>query len=288
MMRIDAHQHFWRYEPRDFAWIDERTPVLRRDWLPADLKPLLDAQHIDACVAVQARSSESETDFLLELAETHRWIAGVVGWVDLRAERLEPRLDRWGDAARLVGFRHLLQDEADLVGFMSDPAFHRGVDLLQQRGKVYEVLLRAPQLELGPAFCARHDRHLLVLDHLGKPQIGRGDDASWHASLRQLGAMPHVRCKLSGLVTETPEGTIDEAQLRRYLDTALECFGPQRLMFGSDWPVCRLRATYAEVHDIVARWSAQLGDAEQRDLWGGTASRCYGLSQACDGGKAWN
>lgn len=288
MMRIDAHQHFWRYEARDFPWMDERMQVLRRDWLPHDLKPLLDAQRIDACIAVQARSSETETGFLLDLAHTHRWIAGVVGWVDLCADGLPQRLDRWSDARRLVGFRHLLQDEANIDRFMADPAFHRGVDLLQARGKVFEILLRAPKLVLAPAFCARHDHHPLVLDHLGKPQIGSGDDDVWMASLRQLGAMPHVFCKLSGLVTEVVQGGIDEAQLGFYLDAALECFGPQRLMFGSDWPVCRLRASYAQVHDIVARWSERLGEAERQALWGGTALRCYGLPQAGDGDGAWN
>jgi L-fuconolactonase len=288
VIRIDAHQHFWRYRADEFPWMDESMPVLRRDWLPAELKPLMDAQGVHACLAVQARSTEVETDFLLGLAGEHRWIVGVVGWVDLRASDLQRRLDRWHQASRLVGFRHLLQDELDIEAFIADAAFHRGIDVLQAQGKVYEILLRAPQLQLAPAFCARHERHALVLDHLGKPSMGAGNDAAWRASLRQLGEMPHVFCKISGLVTEVVDGTVDETRLRHYLDTALECFGAQRLMFGSDWPVCQLRASYTQVHDIVARWSAQLGDDERLALWGGTASRCYGLLQADDGGDAWN
>ncbi|HWX65325.1 MAG TPA: amidohydrolase family protein [Rhodanobacter sp.] len=287
MTRIDAHQHFWRYRATDFPWMNAGMAMLQRDWLPGDLRPLLDAQGVDACIAVQARSAEDETDFLLALADTHPWIAAVVGWVDLRADDLEQRLARWHGTDRLAGFRHLLQDEPDVHGFVTDAMFNRGVATLQAQGKVYEVLLRAPQLPLAPAFCARHDHHWLVLDHLGKPAIGGAGDAAWRASLRELAAMPHVACKLSGLVTEVAGGTLDDAVLHRYLDAALELFGAQRLMIGSDWPVCLLRATYPQVHGIVTRWAARLGESEQQALYGGTAARCYGLSTA-EEGERWS
>jgi len=277
MIRIDAHQHFWRYRAADYPWMGEGMERLRRDCLPQQLRPLLDAQGIDACIAVQARAAAGETDFLLDLAREHDWIAAVIGWVDLRAEDVERRLARWDGQHGLAGFRHLLQDEADVAAYLADAAFNRGVAALQARQQVYEVLVRAPQLAAVPAFCARHDRHWLVLDHLGKPAIGGDGDARWREHLRRLAAQPHVLCKVSGLVTEVGERPVDAGELHRYLDVALELFGAQRLMFGSDWPVCLLKAEYAEVFDIVERWAADLGADERAALWGGTAARCYGL-----------
>jgi L-fuconolactonase len=280
-LRIDAHQHFWRYDAVAYPWIDSGMDVLRRDWLPQDLRPLLDAQGIHACIAVQARADEAETDFLLDLALRHDWIAGVIGWVDLHADDLDARLERWRNSHGLAGFRHVLQDDPDVAATLADPRFNRGVRELQARGLVYEVLVRgAAQLEQTLDFCARHDRQWLVLDHLGKPAIGGDQDRRWHAVLRELAVMPHVMCKLSGLVTETVEPDIDANVLRRYLDTALDLFGPQRLLFGSDWPVCLLSASYDEVARIVDNWSNTLSTDERALLWGGNAVRCYGLPRA--------
>lgn len=278
MIRIDVHQHFWRYDADAYPWMDAGMGVLKRDRLPADLRPLLDAQGIDACIAVQARADEAETDFLLGLADDHDWIAAVIGWVDLRTDDLDTRLAQWNGRAKLAGFRHLLQDDPDVAATLADPAFNRGVATLQARGRVYEVLVRgADQLAQAPSFCARHDRHWLVLDHLGKPAIGGDDDAAWRKALARLAALPHVACKVSGLVTEAVGDRIDAAAIRRYLDAALESFGPQRLLFGSDWPVCLLRAEYAEVAALVADWSRALSTDERAALWGGNAVRCYGL-----------
>lgn len=280
-LRIDAHQHFWRYDAEAYPWMGAGMDVLRRDWLPQDLRPLLDAQDIDACIAVQARGDEAETDFLLDLAQRHDWIAAVIGWVDLRADNLDARLTRWGNARLLAGFRHLLQDDPDVAATLADPRFNRGMQRLQAGGFVYELLVRgSAQLEQTPDFCARHSRHWLVLDHLGKPAIGGDQDQRWHDALRELAAMPHVMCKVSGLVTETVEPDIDANVLRRYLDTALDLFGPQRLLFGSDWPVCLLRASYAEVAQLIDDWSRTLSPDERALLWGGNAVRCYGLPRA--------
>lgn len=277
-LRIDAHQHFWRYDAGAYPWISGDMGVLRRDWMPQDLRPLLDEQAIDACIAVQARADKVETDFLLQLAHAHDWIAGVVGWVDLRADDIEAHLARWQASPALVGFRHLLQDDPDVAGTLADTKFNRGVKRLQADRQVYEVLVRgAAQLSETPAFCARHDQHWLVLDHLGKPAIGGGEDTSWHNALRQLSGMPHVLCKVSGLVTEVGAKPVDDTVLRRYLDVALDLFGPERLLFGSDWPVCLLRATYVEVCQIVEDWSYALSADEQALIWGGNAARCYGL-----------
>jgi L-fuconolactonase len=277
-LRIDAHQHFWRYDAAAYPWIGAGMEVLRRDWMPDDLRPLLDQQGIDGCIAVQARADEAETAFLLDLARSHDWIAGVVGWLDLRADDVDARIGRWQGSPALTGFRHLLQDDPDVAATLSDTRFNRGVKRLQANRYIYEILVRgATQLAETPDFCARHDQHWLVLDHLGKPAIGGGEDTSWHDALRLLAGMPHVLCKLSGLVTEVASRTWDEATLRRYLDVALDLFGPQRIMFGSDWPVCLLRAEYAEVCRIVEDWSQTLSRDEQSLLWGGNALRCYGL-----------
>jgi len=277
-LRIDAHQHFWRYDAGAYPWMTPGMGVLRRDWMPQDLRPLLDAQGIDGCIAVQARADEAETDFLLELARSHEWIAGVVGWVDLRADDLDARLARWAPSPALAGFRHLLQDDPDVPATLADTRFNRGVKRLQADGRIYEVLVRgATQLAGAPGFCARHDRHWLVLDHLGKPAIGGNEDAEWRNALASLAAMPHVLCKLSGLVTEVVTQAIDEAVLRRYLDTALELFGPGRLLFGSDWPVCLLRASYADACGIIEAWLAALSPDEQSLVRGDNAVRCYGL-----------
>lgn len=276
--RVDAHQHFWRYAAADYPWIDARMPALRRDWLAHDLRPLLDAQQIDLCIAVQARADEAENTFLVEQATAHPWIAAVVGWVDLLADDSHERLAYWREAPRFKGVRHLLQDEPDLAATLADPRFARGIDAVQAQGLVYEVLVRGPaQLSLVPAFCARHEGHWLVLDHLGKPAIGGEDEAGWRRHLRTLAAQPHVLCKLSGLVTEVAGSQVDADTLHRHLDAALEAFGCERLMFGSDWPVCLLRADYAAVAALVRDWASRLSAAEQAQLWGGTAMRCYGL-----------
>lgn len=281
-VRIDAHQHFWLYSAKDFPWIDRDMAELRRNWLPANLRPLLDARDIQACIAVQARADETETDFLLAVARDNPWVAGVVGWVDLRADDLDARLDRWTGSPALVGFRHLLQDERDVAATLADPDFSRGVARLQGRRLVYELLVRGPeQLALLPKFCARHDQHWLVLDHIGKPAIGGDSDARWAAAIKGLARLPHVACKLSGVVTEVVHPAIDEAQIHRYLDTVLDAFGPERLMFGSDWPVCLLRADYDAVCAIVDHWADRaLSDDERARLWGGNAVHIYDLQRS--------
>ena len=276
-MRIDAHQHFWIFDPPEYPWMDSDMQVLRRDWLPDDLRPLLEARGIDACIAVQARVRETETDFLLMLATQYAWIGAVIGWVDLHAGDLEQRLARWADAPKLRGFRHPLQDEPDVGAFVNNPAFRHGVRQLQRLERIYEVLVFAHQLDAVRTFCGDCDAHWLVLDHLGKPAIRKRDHAAWRRSLEPIAAMPHVMCKISGLVTEAIDATgqFEAVELRPYLDTALELFGPQRLMFGSDWPVCLLATPYARVASIVESWAAQLSVSEREALWGGNAQKIY-------------
>jgi L-fuconolactonase len=279
MTRIDSHQHFWRYEPVEYAWIDEQMSVLRRDFLPPDLRPLLDTQRIEQCIAVQARTTDEETDFLLALATEYPWIAAVIGWVELRADDVQRRLDRWSGARKLAGFRHILQAEHIPPGG-PDAAFSRGVALLQKRELIYELLLRSPQLPAMAEFCRVHDSYWLVLDHLGKPNIRDGAYAQWRRDIEPIAALPHVVCKVSGIVTEAMDakgakGAFKLEDLPVYLDAVLEVFGPERLMFGSDWPVCLLAAPYAQVAEIVEQWAERLSVSERDALWGGTARRVY-------------
>ena len=278
MTRIDSHQHFWRYDPVEYDWIDAQMGVLRRDFLPPDLRPLLDAQRIEQCIAVQARTTDEETDFLLALAAEYPWIAAVIGWVDLRADDLQRRLDRWSGARKLAGFRHILQAEVIPVDG-PDASFCRGVAMLQKRELIYELLLRSPQLHAMAEFSRVHDKYWLVLDHLGKPNIHDGGYAEWRRDLEPIAALPHVVCKVSGMVPEAMDakGAFNPEDLTAYLDTTLELFGPERLMFGSDWPVCLLAAPYAQVAGIVEEWAARLSASERGALWGDTARRVYRL-----------
>ncbi|MDR8732220.1 amidohydrolase family protein [Burkholderia pseudomultivorans] len=285
-VRIDSHQHFWRYRASDYPWIGPDMRVLARDYLPDALWPQMHAQALGASIAVQARAGRDETAFLLDLARDDARIAAVVGWEDLCSPQLGDHVAEWR-SPKLRGFRHQLQDEADVGAFVADPDFNRGIAWLQANGYVYDVLVFERQLADLRGFCARHDAHWLVLDHLGKPALAEfahdaGAHARWRTALRELAALPHAMCKLSGLVTEADWKRGLRAQdirhLEQCLDTALDAFGPQRLMFGSDWPVCLLAASYDEVASLVERWAeARLSAAERNALWGGTAARCYGV-----------
>ncbi|MEJ4044667.1 amidohydrolase family protein [Erwinia sp. SLM-02] len=273
-MRIDAHQHYWRYRAADFPWIDEEMARLRQDFLPDDLTPLLAGREFDGAITVQARQSLDETAQLLRWADTRGEADGVVGWVDITAADLARQLDSLRHP-RLRGFRHLVQDEPDPAGWLRLPAVAAGMRELQRRGYVWDMLVTWRHLPELAAFAARHDRHWLVLDHLGKPDIARGAKA-WGEQVAGLAAMPHVVCKLSGLVTEVPEGQWSAAQLRPFIEEALARFGSQRLMFGSDWPVCLLAAEYDEVSQLLEGATDALSLDEQAQIWGTTAAGVYG------------
>jgi L-fuconolactonase len=277
--RIDAHQHFWHFRAEEYPWIDEHMSTLRRDRLPDALQIELHREAFDGCIAVQARTRPEETDYLLGFAARCDWIAAVVGWIDLRADDIAKQLEGRQGQRKVRGFRHPLQDEPDSEAYMNDARFRRGLQCLQARGYVYEVLVRQSQLDAAVAMCAEVDAHWLVLDHLGKPSIREGDHAAWARSIQPLRHMPHVVCKLSGLVTEADrgDGRISDGEIRPYLDAAVEIFGTERLLYGSDWPVCLLSASYARVHGIIHDWAQRLSPSEQAALWGGTALRTYGL-----------
>lgn len=276
-MRVDSHHHLWRYTADEFPWIADDMAVLRRDYGPDDLDAIIRAAGLDATVVVQARQSLVENDDLLAAAARHPAIAAVVGWVNLRDERVEDTLATYAAHPRFRGVRHVVQAEPD--GFMDDDAFNQGVARLKRFGLVYDILIVARQLPEAIRFVDRHPDQPFVLDHLAKPTIRPAAfDAAWSTSIRELARRPHVTCKLSGLVTEVRDTTWTVELLQPYVDVALEAFGPDRLMAGSDWPVCLLRAGYAEWRDALHRLLAPLSAPEQDAVVGETASRVYGLS----------
>jgi L-fuconolactonase len=257
---IDAHQHFWIYDPREYGWIDDSMPGLRRDFLPAHLAPELQASGVRGCIAVQARQSLEETGWLLELAAASPFILGVVGWVDLRSPDAREQLQQFASNPRLVGIRHIVQSEPD-DHFLLHPEFLRGIALLEEFDLAYDILIYARHLPVAAEFAARFPRQRFVLDHLAKPPIKAGLVQGWREGLRQLAASGNVYCKLSGLVTEADWKNWKPEQLAPYLEIAFECFGPGRLMIGSDWPVCTLAAPYSRtigvLKDYLSRYPAE-------------------------------
>src|SRR5215813_42108 len=250
-MRIDAHQHFWQYNPVRDSWITDHMAVLKEDFLPQQLMPALHANDMQGCIAVQADQSEAETFFLLELASRYRVIQGVVGWVDLCSDNLVERLEFFSRYLGLCGFRHIVQAERD-DRFMLRPAFLRGIGWLQEFGFTYDILIYARQLPAAIELVSKYPEQLFVIDHIAKPAIKQKHYDSWARDLRTIAQSPNVYCKVSGLVTEADWQHWRPEDFRPYLDNVLEAFGTDRLMFGSDWPVCLLAASYEQVVEIVA------------------------------------
>ncbi len=275
-MRIDAHQHFWRYDSAEYGWIDDSMAALRRDFMPADAAREMAAVGFDACVAVQVRQTLDETRWLLALAGAHPIIAGVVGWVDLQADDVHAQLEEVAANPKLIGVRHIVQSEPD-DRFLLRPAFCRGIALLETFGLTYDILVYARHLPVAAEFVARFERQPFVLDHLAKPDIRRGEITAWEKDLRRLAAFPNVFCKVSGLVTEADWGQWTPAQVRPYLDVAFDCFGPRRLLIGSDWPVCTVAASYARTLGIVTEYLSGRSAEDRAAVLGGNAQRLWKL-----------
>jgi len=278
-MRIDAHQHFWSYQPARDTWITDEMSVLKHDFLPKDLLPELRSASIDGTVAVQADQSEQETRFLLALAEEHPAILGVVGWVDLRAPDIADRLADLHESKRLRGFRHIVQAEPD-DRFVLRADFKRGISCLAQFDFTYDILIYPKQLPAAVQLVAAHPRQRFVVDHLAKPEIRMGRLEPWAGLIRELAAAPNVFCKLSGLITEADRAHWHPGDFNRYLDVVFECFGPERLIFGSDWPVCLLAGSYAQVVNLISSYLRGCPPEEQAAIFGGNAVRFYNLKSA--------
>jgi len=281
-MRIDSHQHFWRYDPARDSWITNAMSALKRDFLPADLSPELQRSGIDSCIAVQTAQSESETQFLLDLAASHDFIAGVVGWVDLCAATLRERLRNFSRFPKLRGFRHIAQAEPD-DRFLVREDFLEGIESLAEFGFTYDILIYPRQLAAATELVAQFPDQRFVLDHIAKPPIRSGKasprEILWAAQLRQLASYENVWCKVSGLITEADWHAWRREDFTPYLDVMFESFGPDRLMFGSDWPVCLLAGSYAQVKQIVEEYVDARCPAAKENIFGGTAARFYGLQE---------
>ncbi|MCR9265303.1 MAG: amidohydrolase family protein [Flavobacteriaceae bacterium] len=275
-MKIDSHQHFWRYNPSSHAWIDSTMGVLKKDFLPEDLEPLLQNHELDGCVAVQADQSEAETDFLLKCAEEHPFIKGVVGWLDLCAEDIEEKLQEYSKNPLLKGLRHIVQDEPDEY-FMLRPEFLRGISLLEKYGLTYDILIFPKHLSSALELVKLFPNQPFVVDHIAKPKINGKIEPCWEHYMNQLGQQDHVYCKASGMVTEAKWGKWSKSDFIPYLDVVFQSFGAERLMFGSDWPVCLLSAEYKQVNCILTQYLTKYPRESRKQVMGLTAQKFYKL-----------
>jgi L-fuconolactonase len=276
--RIDCHHHFWQYSTEQYPWISEAMGVLRNDFLPMDLLAEAQPTRVEGVVSVQARQSVEETRWLLTLAEKHDWIRGVVGWLPLAMPDIRQTMDGFRGEKKLRGLRHVVQDEQD-DGFLARPEFNDGIRALKEFDWVYDLLIYSRQLPFAISFVDRHPDQVFLLDHIAKPTIQfRTYDKGWDHDFRELAKRPNVFCKFSGVATEVRGGIWSIPIIKPYWETALEAFGPNRLMFGSDWPVCKLKISYTEWINTVTLLSSTLSDSEQTNFWYSNALRVYGLA----------
>jgi len=276
-MKIDSHHHFWKYDPVEYAWIGDHMTKLRRDFGPEDLLAETQQAGIDGVVSVQASQTLQETEFLNGYAAGNDLIKGVVGWVPFAEAGVQAHIERFAAEPKIVGMRHVVQDEPD-DAFILGGAFNEGIALLKNHGLIYDILIYERQLGPSIEFVDRHPGQVFVLDHIAKPRIGDGAVEPWKSQMFELARRDNVYCKISGVATEADWANWSEDQLLPYLGTALEAFGPDRLMFGSDWPVALLAIGYAQWAGIVERFAAELSEPEQARLWGGTAIEAYKLN----------
>lgn len=277
MPKIDAHQHFWNFDPVRDSWIGPDMSVIQRDFLPADLAPVLEAAGISGSVVVQSDQSEDENEFQLENAGRHAFIKGVVGWVDLQSPGVEEKLAQYKAYPKMKGFRHVLQGEKDRA-LMLKPAFKQGIGLLRQFGYTYDILIFPDQLGYTHEFAAAFPDQPFVIDHIAKPYIkDKRLTDEWRDAIRAVAAHENVSCKISGMVTEADWRNWKPEDLRPYLDVVVEAFGMKRVMYGSDWPVCLVAASYERVFGLVRDYFAAYSADEQEAFFGGNAIRFYNL-----------
>lgn len=275
-MMIDAHHHLWEYNPVEYDWMDDSMNVLKRNYLPDDLEPQLSNTGVAGTVVVQARQSLEETAWLLELAEKHFFIKGVVGWLDLCSQGLGQQLEKYGADPALVGLRHVLHDESD-DAYMLRSEFMNGIAQLAACGLTYDLLLFPRHLPLALELVKAFPKQRFVLDHLGKPFIKDGIMEPWKSHLSRLAACPNVWCKLSGMVTEAHWNNWNYEKVLPYMKAVLEAFGPGRIMVGSDWPVCRLAGEYSEVMTLVLKLTASMDERDRANILYQNAVDCYQL-----------
>lgn len=275
-MRIDSHQHFWKYNTITHSWISDSMSIIQKDFLPRHLEPILKANTIEGCVAVEAHQSENETQFLLNCAQEHNFIKGVVGWVDLRSDRVEERLEHFSSYRLLKGIRHLVQEEGE--GFMLGTAFQNGISKLNQYGLTYDILIFPHQISEATALVTKFPEQPFVLDHLAKPYIKAKEIENWQSDIEILAQSKNVLCKISGMVTEADWMKWSVDDFTPYLDVIFESFGTERIMFGSDWPVCKLAGEYDQVLHLVEDYISKFSTKEQQKIMGDNAINFYNLS----------
>jgi len=276
MLKIDAHQHFWKFDAVRDSWITDDMTVIQRDFLPPDLQPLLKENGFDGCITMQSDQSEEENIFQLDNAAKHDFIKGVVGWADLQAFDIEQKLADYSGCEKMKGFRHVLQGEADR-SLMLHPKFMNGISKLEKYNFTYDILIFPDQLKYIPQFVSSFPNQKFVIDHITKPLIKEGKTAEWKKQIQTVAKYENIWCKISGLVTEADWKLWKPADFTTYLDIVTEAFGTKRVIFGSDWPVCLVAASYNQVLSIVKNYFLNFSKDEQESFFGGNAVNFYNL-----------
>ena len=277
MKRIDSHQHFWQYNPAEHTWMTNAMQALKRNFMPTDLSPLLNQIGFDGCIAVQARHSLEETNWLLNLANENDFIKGVVGWVDLRSPNIHDVLLSYSRQRKLVGVRHVVHDEPD-DNFMLQPAFQNGIAALKEFKLTYDLLLFPKHIPVALQLLEKFPEQLFVLDHIAKPFISTKEFSPWKEDMKELAKHPNVYCKLSGMVTEAKWNDWKEDDFKQYLDIVTESFGTNRIMIGSDWPVCTLAGNYSATMNVVINYANQFSKEISDKILGGNCIDFYKIN----------
>lgn len=276
-MKIDAHQHFWIYNPVRDSWIDENIKVLRRNFLPEDLFPLIKEESVCGTIAVQADQSEEETNFLLELAEKNSWILGIVGWVDLMNKKIEKRIEHFSQFPKLKGFRHIVQAEPD-ENFMLRQEFQQGISCLKFFNLTYDILVYPNQIPAAIKLSEKQPEQKFILDHIAKPNIKRRIFEPWASGIKELAANQNVFCKISGLITEADHRYWKQEDIYPFLDVVFESFGYDRLLFGSDWPMCLLACSYNQVINLIENYLRNFSLENNEKIFGKNAYKFYNIN----------
>lgn len=276
MLRIDAHQHFWIYDPIRDGWIPDEMPMIKKDFLPKDLEPVLKDNGFDGCITVQSEQAEIENEFQLENAKKNSFIKGIVGWIDLQAKNVKDRLSYYNQFDKIKGFRHILQGEAQR-DLMLKTEFLKGIEALKEFDYTYDILIFPDQLKFVKEFVAHFPAQKFVIDHLAKPYIKSKKIDDWKKNIQQIAKHENVYCKISGFITEADMKNWKEEDFTPYFDVVVESFGMDRIMFGSDWPVCLGGADYKTVVDISKNYFSSFTGNEQDKFFGNNAIEFYNL-----------
>ena len=275
MKIIDTHQHFWSYDPKIHDWINEDMKVIRKDFLPADLAPILKENNVDGCIAVQADQTDTETQILIREANQNSFIKGVVGWVNLKDKEIEEKLEEYSNETNLKGFRHIIQ--AEPKGFMLDASFQKGLSALAKYNYTYDLLIYETQLAEANTLIKQLPELPIVIDHIAKPNIKKGDSDDWKKEIKAIAQYPNLYCKISGMATEAHWDTWTMDTLKPYIDTVVEAFGPARIMFGSDWPVCLVASSYEKWLKGLQNYFNTFSISEQEAFFANNAINFYKL-----------